>query len=114
MSFTTGNYTTGAGVLSMDILVNAFRMAQPTCQCGAPPTKQTPQGALLCAKCAEEYERRAAIAQAPNWLTLAFRACAPDQRQKLYRQLATVFHPDSGGSEELMKALNAVKERFGQ
>lgn len=33
-------------------------------------------------------------------------------RDKLYQRLVHVLHPDSGGTEELMKGLNAARERW--
>jgi hypothetical protein len=58
-------------------------------------------------------KRCALIKGAPKWLEAMFIAIGDKaQRQKLYRALATVFHPDVGGDERLMKALNAAKERF--
>lgn len=50
---------------------------------------------------------------APKWLRAAFLALAnPPAQQRLYRALASVFHPDVGGDERLMQALNAAKEEF--
>jgi hypothetical protein len=58
-------------------------------------------------------KRCALIKGAPKWLEAAFIAVGDKaQRQKLYRALSQVFHPDVGGDERLMKALNAAKERF--
>ncbi len=35
-----------------------------------------------------------------------------EMRGRLYQRLVHVFHPDSGGSEALMKGLNTVWERY--
>lgn len=85
----------------------------PLCECGRGVLNgQLPDGKRVCARCVEEYNRNAAIARAANWITAAFYACPVDQRQKLYRSLAAIFHPDTGGDERVMQVLNAVKERF--
>jgi len=34
-------------------------------------------------------------------------------RRKVYRALASIFHPDAGGDEELMKTLNAINDAVG-
>jgi hypothetical protein len=56
--------------------------------------------------------RCAFVMGAPKWLEAAFVAVGREQAGNLYRHLAAVFHPDTGGDERLMKALNAAKERF--
>ncbi|HEX3456630.1 MAG TPA: hypothetical protein VHR97_01630 [Candidatus Baltobacteraceae bacterium] len=63
------------------------------------------EGKPICKRCAF-------ILGAPRWLEAMFVAVGRDRAKVLYRALATVFHPDSGGDERLMKALNAAKERF--
>lgn len=35
-----------------------------------------------------------------------------EQRTKLYKALSLVYHPDVGGSTELMQALNDVRDKF--
>ncbi len=69
-------------------------------------------GRLLCSPCFETAQREAAIEQATAWLTAAFRAAGDAERRKrLYRALATIFHPDVGGDVRIMQALNAFQER---
>jgi hypothetical protein len=55
---------------------------------------------------------RLAIAGADHWLMGAFHAVPDEARGKLYRALATAFHPDVGGDPALMVALNAARERY--
>jgi hypothetical protein len=94
-SATTGNFGT-----------IVFAPPPPRCACGMPSAFQHPQtGERYCDRCAH-------VLDAPIFLEKIFRACAPEQRGKLYRQLSIVFHPDTGGDERLMRALNAVKEQF--
>jgi hypothetical protein len=90
----------------------------PMCECGKAPiahrvdfTSGQPSK-MLCVACTDIAVREAAVANAPAWLEAAFKAVAPDQRSRLYRQLAVAFHPDTGGDARLMTALNAVRERF--
>ncbi len=79
----------------------------PQCgQCGENTLEQLYHDGKACCK------RCAYVLGAPRWLDAAFSAVKPEKRAALYRQLSAVFHPDTGGDERLMKALNAAKERF--
>ena len=83
----------------------------PRCACGAVAAIRGQDGRLFCALCFEAAQREAAIAQATAWLTAAFRAAGDAERRKrLYRALATIFHPDVGGDVRIMQALNAFQE----
>lgn len=86
----------------------------PRCaDCGRNATQRLTDGTLLCDTDLDRRNRENAITCAERWMTAAFAACITrDQRSKLYRNLAAVFHPDTGGDVRLMQALNAVKERF--
>jgi len=87
-------------------------------------TTYVPQAIPVCAQCRTQTldnienegkpicKRCAFILGAPRWLEAAFTAVGRDRARLLYRALASVFHPDSGGDERLMKALNSAKERF--
>lgn len=80
--------------------------AQPRCSCGELARFADREGRYQCGRCA-------AIAKAEMWLEASFLACRnAGERSRLYRALSTIYHPDAGGDERLMKALNAVKERF--
>jgi hypothetical protein len=65
----------------------------------------TDDGKPICKRCAF-------VLGAPRWLEAVFVAVGRDRAKLLYRALASVFHPDAGGDERLMRALNAAKERF--
>jgi hypothetical protein len=108
------SFTSNTTMWLNGMIVFGTPQAPPSCtHCRtAPATKQLQDGVLICDPCLEVLNRKLAIQQAPAWLNAAFRACTREQRSKLYRQLSIVFHPDAGGDEELMKALNAVKEQF--
>ncbi len=41
-----------------------------------------------------------------------FDMVAPWQREMLFKKLTPVLHPDTGGTEELMKGLNRAHERW--
>ena len=45
-----------------------------------------------------------------DWLQAAFATVPLHKSRHLYRALAMIFHPDTGGSEEMMKKLNEVYE----
>jgi len=78
----------------------------PCCHiCAGPPERITPDHRYWCCRCL-------VIDQANALFPLLFDAVAPDQRPKLYRALAAVFHPDVGGDERVMQFLNTFKERF--
>jgi hypothetical protein len=51
----------------------------------------------------------------PNfaWISQAFNSLPQEQHQKLYRALASVLHPDAGGSHEAFVALANEKDRRG-
>jgi len=62
-----------------------------------------------------EMERRqqAILArQRWEWIDTAFRSVPPHLRASLYRNLSRTLHPDAGGDEQAMQALNAAKERY--
>jgi hypothetical protein len=83
--------------------------AQPMPRCGecneTTLDNITNEGKPICKRCAF-------ILGAPKWLDAMFIAIGRQRAKTLYRALAPVFHPDAGGDERLMKALNAAKERF--
>jgi hypothetical protein len=93
-------------------------IAPPMCECGnAPIAKQVNYSdgrpaKLVCAGCGDREVRESYIRLAESWLTAAFSAVQPAHRARLYKSLATTFHPDAGGDARLMTALNAVRERF--
>lgn len=73
---------------------------------------------VLCIPCHNKLRRLKVIRSADQWMAASFVSCSTqEQRRKLYRSLASVFHPDSGGdrweSEELMKVLNKIKQDAG-
>lgn len=41
-----------------------------------------------------------------------FKALSPTQHLKLYKQLSQALHPDTGGSNDLMRDLNTVWDRY--
>lgn len=97
-------YYTGNG--NYTLFVNFGPPPQPRChKCNAVAKRHTPDGRQWCERCV-------ARESAPELFALLFAAVAPEQRSRLYRALATVFHPDAGGDEHLMQTLNAVKERY--
>src|ERR1700685_4342644 len=102
---------TGGATGSVIFITN---VPSPQCNvCGAHPTMRShPDNKLWCAVHFEIENRRVAILQASKWLEAAFVATSKDRRKKLFRALSSVFHPDAGGDQALMIALNAVHERF--
>jgi hypothetical protein len=49
---------------------------------------------------------------AEMWMTALFFAVSKENRPRAYKQLAALFHPDQGGDERLMIALNNVRARL--
>ena len=79
---------------------------QPRCSgCGQSPHRKAPDGKLWCNRCF-------CIEAAEEVFTLLLSATDPAARSRVYRALSTAFHPDAGGDERLMVALNLVYERF--
>lgn len=94
-------------------ITGALIAAAPRCaDCGCAPQIRANDGTLLCHSCLEVRNRLIAITQAPKWLPMLFASCTSGRRSKLYRSLASLWHPDAGGDAQLMTALNAVKEQF--
>ncbi len=109
-----GGWTTTNATVSATMTVSFAPPPRPMCACGCgqPATnKLEPGGTLWTAACARREQMRIAIAAAPHWLMGAFQAVPDEARGKLYRALAAVFHPDTGGDPALMVALNAARER---
>jgi hypothetical protein len=102
----------GSGTSSYFVFTN-FQIAYqpqpapppPRCACGQIAEHRTEKNELLCRRCV-------IIVSAHLWLEAAFTACSTtEQRQKLYRQLAAIYHPDvAGGDDRVMRALNGVKD----
>ena len=95
----------------------SFVAPAPTCsKCAShgPNLRRTnhPQFPMLCASCFQMVVRENAIVHAQTWIEQAFLAVGVDGRKKLHRALSQAFHPDQGGDEKLMIALNAVRERY--
>ncbi len=85
----------------------------PTCnRCDAPHAFRTADGVLWCKAHLDEEQRWRCIESAEEWMTAAFYAVTIENRSRVYKQLAALFHPDQGGDERLMIALNRVRDRF--
>lgn len=48
---------------------------------------------------------------APDWLEELFKAIPVIHQQRVYRALAVAFHPDTGGSPEMMRRINEVYDK---
>ena len=89
------------------------------CSCSAIAAAHDQHGRAICSDCyrahlaREEAAREAArTAASLAWVTTAFETCPPYGRARLYRALSACFHPDVGGSEVVMCAINAARDRF--
>lgn len=47
-----------------------------------------------------------------DWVQQIFKVCPSRHRAKLYRGLASAFHPDVGGDNDLMRHINKVYEYY--
>ena len=75
------------------------------CRCGKPaPFRRTQDGAMFCGPCRDEEIRTESERNVKAAITVLFQAVKVEQRSRLYRGMASVLHPDVGGSEDLMKS----------
>jgi hypothetical protein len=96
------------------VTINFIPQHVPQCgSCGNPATVRANDGHLFCAAHWDVERRRMENDMCMNGMAWLFRVVKPESRKKLYRALASVVHPDAGGSHELMTALNAVAEAHG-
>jgi hypothetical protein len=86
----------------------------PVCNaCNAIATKRAhADGRFWCDSCFDEHNRRVIISQAEQRITASFMAVPVGSRARLFKALASVFHPDTGADAALMIALNRVRDRF--
>jgi hypothetical protein len=50
--------------------------------------------------------------ESTDWVKEVFKVCPPQHYAKLYRGLASSFHPDVGGSTDLMKRINIEYQKL--
>lgn len=105
MSWTGWGATNTGGTIYITYAQQQQR-AVPACNvCGKAADRQTmPDKRLWCNRCL--------LARSREYFETLFGAVAPDQRARLYRALASVFHPDVGGDERIMRLLNDLKEQI--
>lgn len=58
--------------------------------------------------------RSETAARGGSWAETLLRKLTPEQAEKAYKKLATVLHPDVGGSAELMRDLNVAHDLLGE
>ena len=58
--------------------------------------------------------RQEIAAKKSSWAEELLSRLSPDQQKQVYRKLATVLHPDVGGSHELMRDLNMAHDLLNE
>ncbi len=107
----TGSWSTSANVTIQ--FGFGYAPPPPTChKCANASEVHTADGRLWCKPCVEAENLRLVIAQAENWLGAIFVAVKRENHARAYKALAALFHPDQGGDERVMIALNRVRDQF--
>jgi len=86
----------------------------PQCaRCKGVATLQTQDAVLWCRNCLDAEIRRQQAHRSRSAIGEVLELCPAAARARLYKALAIAFHPDTGGSTDIMTELNAAKERLG-